>query len=166
MKKLFFTMMAVGLMMAACNHSNKPAAANTPPANLTTPTPSAPVPPATPGTAATTTGAVASNGPTFKFENDTHDFGKIQQGDKVTYKFNFANIGKSPLIIQDAVASCGCTIPVWPKQPIKPGDGGQIVVTFNSTGKMGLQDKMITITANTNPSQTMVHLVGEVTAKK
>lgn len=108
-------------------------------------------------------GPVMANGPKFKFENDTHDFGKIKQGDKVTYKFNFVNVGKSPLIITNAVATCGCTQPDWPKAPIKPGEGGQISVTYNSTGHSGLQDKMITITANTDPAQSTLHLVGEVT---
>jgi hypothetical protein len=102
----------------------------------------------------------------MKFDNDSHDFGKIQQGDKVNYKFNFTNTGKTPLIISSAVASCGCTTPDWPTTPIKPGDGGQITVTFNSTGHVGLQDKMITITANTNPPQNVVHLIGEVLEKK
>jgi hypothetical protein len=67
------------------------------------------------------------------------------------------------LIIKDAVATCGCTKPEWPKTPIKPGEEGEIKVTFNSAGKTGLQDKQITITANTNPAQSMVHLIGEVT---
>ena len=107
-------------------------------------------------------GPVMPNGPKFKFENDTHDFGKIKQGDKVTYKFNFANVGKSPLIISNVVATCGCTQPEWPKSPIKPGEGGQITVTYNSAGHTGLQDKMITITANTDTAQSTLHLVGEV----
>jgi len=160
MNKLLLTLMAAGLLMSACQQSAK-TNTTTPPASLTTPTPSAPVSPA-----AVSTAAVMSNGPQMKFEYDTHDFGKINQGDKVTYKFNFANVGKSPLIISSAVASCGCTTPEWPKGPIKPGDGGQITVTFNSAGKKGLQDKMITISANTNPAQNVVHLVGEVVEKK
>jgi hypothetical protein len=70
------------------------------------------------------------------------------------------------LIIKDAVASCGCTKPEWPNTPIKPGESAAIKVTFNSLGKMGLQDKQITITANTNPAQNLVHLIGEVDAVK
>lgn len=161
MKKLFLSVLAAGMLLSACNQSAKQA--NT--------TDSTTAQPAATGSAAATTAPadvapVMANGPQMKFEYITHDFGKIQQGDKVTYKFNFANTGKSPLIITDAVASCGCTIPTWPKAPIKPGDGGQVVVTFNSTGKKGLQDKMVTITANTNPRQNVVHLVGEVLEKK
>jgi len=160
MKKLFLSVLAAGMLLSACNQAAKQsntADSTAKPAAVATAADSAKAP---------ATGAVMSNGPEMKFENVTHDFGKIQEGDKVTYKFNFANTGKSPLIIADAVASCGCTIPTWPKTPIKPGDGGQIEVTFSSVGKKGLQDKMVTITANTNPRQNVVHLVGEVLEKK
>ncbi|TFF35911.1 DUF1573 domain-containing protein [Mucilaginibacter psychrotolerans] len=113
------------------------------------------------GTAAVNT-ASATNVPVIKFEKETHDFGKIKTGDKVTYEFKFTNTGKSPLIIKDAIATCGCTKPEWPQKPIQPGEKGAIKVTFNSAGKIGLQDKQITVTANTNPAQTMVHLIGDV----
>jgi len=155
MKKLLLPLAFAGLLLAACHHST-PSTAN-PPANLTSADPSSPTPPA-----GSTDGPVMPNGPAIKFEYETHDFGKIKQGDKVTYKFNFVNVGKSPLIISRATATCGCTTPDWPGGPIKPGDGGQISVTFNSTGKTGLQDKMITIYANTTPAENVVHLVGEV----
>src|ERR1700760_762256 len=114
---------------------------------------------------ATDSASVAANAPIIKFDKESFDFGKIKQGDKVTYDFKFTNTGKSPLIIKDAIASCGCTKPEWPTTPIKPGESGAIKVTFNSVGKMGLQDKQITITANTNPAQNLVHLIGEVTTK-
>lgn len=98
----------------------------------------------------------------MKFERGTHDFGKIKQGDIVKYDFKFTNTGKSPLIITSAMASCGCTRPDYPKTPVAPGASGNIHVEFNSAGKMGLQDKQITITANTNPADNRVHLIGEV----
>jgi hypothetical protein len=160
MKKLFLGLLAAGMLLSACNQAAKQAKT----ADSTAAQPAAAGSSA--ATAAPAAAAVSPDGPQMKFEYITHDFGKIQEGDKVTYKFNFANTGKSPLIIADAVASCGCTIPTWPKAPIKPGDGGQIVVTFNSVGRKGLQDKMVTITANTNPRQNVVHLVGEVLEKK
>ena len=156
MKKLLLSVLAAGMLLTACNQAAKQA--KTADSTATQP--------AAAGSATPAAAAVMPDGPQMKFEYITHDFGKIQMGDKVTYKFNFANTGKSPLIITDAVASCGCTIPTWPKAPIKPGDGGQIVVTFNSAGKKGLQDKMVTITANTNPRQNVVHVVGEVLEKK
>ena len=140
MKKLFLVFMAAGMLMLACNSNGNNTADNSSGASAT------------------------ADGPTMKFEKETHDFGKIKQGDKVTYEFKFTNAGKSPLIIKDAIASCGCTKPEWPSTPIKPGESGAIKVTFDSRSKMGLQDKQITITANTNPAQNLVHLIGEVTA--
>jgi len=143
MKKLFLCTIVAGLLLGACNQAdNKTTTAVTADAGST---------------------ASATNAPAMKFEKETHDFGKIKEGEKVTYAFKFTNTGKSPLIIKDAVATCGCTKPEWPKTPIKPGEDGEIKVTFNSAAKMGLQDKQITITANTNPAQNMVHLIGEVT---
>ncbi len=162
MKKLFLSLLAAGMLLSACNQAAKQAKTT----DSTATQPAAAGGAAAPASATPSSAPVQPDGPQMKFEYITHDFGKIQEGDKVTYKFNFANTGKSPLIITDAVASCGCTIPTWPKAPIKPGDGGQIVVTFNSFGKKGLQDKMVTITANTNPRQNVVYLVGEVLEKK
>jgi hypothetical protein len=113
----------------------------------------------------TTTGA-AGDVAAIKFTQEAFDFGKIKEGDSVMHKFAFVNTGKTPLIITDAVASCGCTKPEWPKTPVQPGGQGEIKVTFHSAGKKGIQDKMITITGNTNPAQSMVHLTGEVIASK
>lgn len=96
------------------------------------------------------------------FEEPEFNFGKIKQGDVVANTFIFKNVGESNLIISNAVASCGCTIPEWPKEPIKPGDTGQIKVQFNSTGKSGVQNKTVTVTANTDPNTTNVVLKGEV----
>ena len=151
MKKVFFGLAIVG-MLSACGGTEtykdqNSASATTAPA-VSTGAPSAPVDPAT--------AAV------MKFDQDSFSFGKIVQGDSVVHQFKFTNTGKSPLIITDATATCGCTKPEWPKEPIQPNAQGSIKVTFHSVGKSGLQDKMITITGNTAPAQTMVHLVGEV----
>lgn len=102
---------------------------------------------------------------TVKFTKDIYDFGEITVGDKVSYAFEFKNTGNVPLIITNAVASCGCTMPNWPKEPIKPGETGKINVEFNSAGKKGLQDKIITITANTIPTPIKLHLIGDVLKK-
>ncbi|KIO75141.1 hypothetical protein TH53_22245 [Pedobacter lusitanus] len=111
----------------------------------------------------TATTAVASpDAPVISFEKGMYNFGKIVQGESVHYEFKFTNTGKSPLIITNATATCGCTIPEIPKEPIKPGAEGVIKVVFNSAGKMGMQDKVVTITSNGNPSTTEVHLIGEV----
>jgi hypothetical protein len=152
MKRLFLSLLTAGVLLSACNQTPANGAASTAADSSAN------------KTAATTT-ANAATAPIMKFEKESHDFGKIKQGDKVSYDFKFTNDGKSPLIITDAVASCGCTTPEWPKTPVKPGESGLIKVVFNSAGKTGLQDKQITITANTVPAQTMVHLIGEVLTK-
>ncbi|AMP99968.1 hypothetical protein AY601_3095 [Pedobacter cryoconitis] len=111
----------------------------------------------------TETKTVASpDAPVISFKQGMYNFGKIVQGESVHYEFKFTNTGKSPLIITNATATCGCTIPEIPKEPIKPGADGVIKVVFNSAGKMGMQDKVVTITSNGNPSTTEVHLIGEV----
>lgn len=110
--------------------------------------------------------AINGNAPVLKFDKEIYDFGKIKAGDKVSYSYSFVNTGKTPLIITDAVASCGCTIPSKPDKPINPGQKDAIKVIFNSEGKSGLIDKQITITANTIPAQTLIHLIGEVETKK
>lgn len=104
------------------------------------------------------------NAPVFKFEKEAYDFGTITEGQTVTYDFKFRNTGKSPMIISSATATCGCTVPDYPKQPIAPGEEGIIKVLFNSTGKPGMQNKVITITANTVPEITELNILGNVTA--
>ena len=165
MKKLFLSLVTASVLLSACNQTsgNTSTAANK--TDSTATQPAAATTEAATKTEAGTTTANAANAPLMKFEKESHDFGKIKQGDKVSYDFKFTNNGKSPLIITDAVASCGCTTPEWPKTPVKPGESALIKVVFNSAGKMGLQDKQITITANTVPAQNMVHLIGEVLAK-
>ncbi len=103
--------------------------------------------------------------PIITFEKDTFDFGKIKEGDKVEHEFNFKNTGKTPLIITNATPTCGCTVPEYPTKPIMPGEKGIIKVVFNSQGKMGMQDKVVTLTSNANPAATMLHLTGEVLVK-
>lgn len=107
-----------------------------------------------------------ADAPKVKVEKTIYEFGEITQGEKVTYTFKFKNVGKTPLIITNATASCGCTQPEYPKEPVKPGADGEIKVTFDSTGKLGLQDKVVTITSNANPKFDELHLVGNVKEKK
>jgi hypothetical protein len=149
MKKVFLGLLAAG-MLAACNSNTAKtsAAAKTDSAASTT---------------TASTNVAATDLPVMKFERETHDFGKIKSGDVVHFDFKFTNTGKSPLIITNATATCGCTKPEYPKTPVAPGASDVIKVTFNSTGKMGLQDKQVTVTANTNPAESRVHLIGDVT---
>src|SRR5215467_5010603 len=74
------------------------------------------------------------NAPEFKFEEEEYNFGTIKQGESMTHLFSFTNVGKEPLIISSASGSCGCTVPEWPKEPVKKGDKATIKVTFNSAG--------------------------------
>ena len=107
-----------------------------------------------------------ANAPVFKFEKEVYDFGLVNEGDTVKYNFKFKNVGKSPLIISSATASCGCTVPDYPKEPIAPGEEGVISVVFNSTGRPGIQNKTVTVTANTTPGYTELNILGSVLAKE
>ena len=102
--------------------------------------------------------------PHFEFVEEVKEFGTITQGEVVSTSFRFKNVGQSDLIISSAQGSCGCTIPEWPKEPIKPGEEGVIDVTFDSNGKQGMQSKTITLVANTIPNTMVIALKGEVLA--
>jgi len=93
------------------------------------------------------------NGEAFiLFYEDKHDFGTVLQGEKVFYSFKFKNIGNSDLIISTARGSCGCTVPTYPKKPIKAGAEGKIDVVFNSENLIGISQKTITVLTNSNPN--------------
>ena len=98
----------------------------------------------------------------IEFEQTEFDFGEVAEGEEVTHVFRFTNTGKMPLLITDARSTCGCTVPTVPKEPIPPGQGSEIKVVFNTRNRTGNQRKVVTITANTYPSQTKVALVGLV----
>lgn len=100
--------------------------------------------------------------PQLQFEKEEHDFGNITQGEKVEYDFKFKNTGDSDLIISSAKGSCGCTIPVWPKEPIPPGGEAVIKVSFNSEGRHGMVDKKITIISNANPNTKVLKITGKI----
>ncbi len=102
---------------------------------------------------------------TVAYEETSYNYGKVVDGDVVKHVYKFKNTGKEPLIISDAKGSCGCTVPQWPKDPIAPGATGEIKVEFNSKGKQGPQEKKVTVTANTNPAQSILTIKGEVAAK-
>jgi len=104
----------------------------------------------------------STNLPKFQWEKEVHDFGKIVQGERVAYAFRFTNTGKTDLVISDAKGSCGCTVPEYSKEPVKPGESGMIDVIFDSDGKSGHQDKTVTLMANTNPNTVVLRITGEV----
>ncbi|MCB0492174.1 MAG: DUF1573 domain-containing protein [Cyclobacteriaceae bacterium] len=103
--------------------------------------------------------------PSFEFATTDHDFGTIKEGDKVEYTYSFKNTGEAPLIIQNAQPSCGCTVPEWSKEPIPVGGTGYIKAEFDSNGKPNIQNKTITVTANTWPKVTTLRFKAMVTPK-
>ncbi|MEM7550101.1 MAG: DUF1573 domain-containing protein [Bacteroidota bacterium] len=96
------------------------------------------------------------------FIEESHDFGDIVQGDVVKYTFNFENTGNEPLILSNVLTTCGCTATQWPRDPIAPGKKGSIDVQFNSTGKMGRQNKVVTVVSNAANNQARVRIVSNV----
>lgn len=123
--------------------------------------------------AAAVTGAEAMDGavteavPTgplteITFTETEFDFGTVAEGEKVKHVYKFKNTGSEPLILSNAVGSCGCTVPQWPREPIAPGATGEVLVEFNSQGKAGDRNQKVTVTANTNPAQTFISLKGKV----
>ncbi|MFH1121486.1 MAG: DUF1573 domain-containing protein [Bacteroidota bacterium] len=100
--------------------------------------------------------------PVMDFETDFHDFGRIIQGEKVSFGFRFKNSGNSDLIISSVSSSCGCTVPDFPKTPVKPRESHKIDVRFDSEGRRGFQNKTITISSNTQPSTQVIRIKAEV----
>lgn len=104
----------------------------------------------------------------IKFDKITHDFGKFSESaPKVSCVFTYTNVGNAPLIINQAVASCGCTVPEYTKTPIKPGEKGQLKVTYNGEGKFpGHFKKSITVRTNGKVEMTRLYVEGDMEAKK
>lgn len=88
------------------------------------------------------------DGPYITFEEKSHDFGDIFQDDQVEHVFAFENTGNAPLIITNVQTTCGCTAPEWPKEPVMPGQSAEIKVRFDSKGKFGRQNKVISVISN------------------
>jgi len=100
--------------------------------------------------------------PKMVFDKSLHDFGAIKAGEKVTYSFRFVNRGDKDLLVQNASGSCGCTVPDFPREPIPPGQEGYIRVQFNSEGKTGVQEKTVTVLANTLPNTNELKIKVEI----
>lgn len=86
--------------------------------------------------------------PRFKFQEEVHDFGTVKEGPNAEHVFTFKNVGKSPLIISNVSASCGCTTPNWSKEPVLPGKTGKITVQYSTQGRVGPIDKAVYIQSN------------------
>lgn len=95
---------------------------------------------------------------TVSFREMEHDFGTIKQDSENKYVFTFTNTGKEPLIIENAKGSCGCTVPNYPKEPIAPGATGDIEVVYKPGKQKDQQNKTVTVTANTEPSNTILKI--------
>ena len=101
----------------------------------------------------------------ISFDKKEYDFGTVNEGEIVETVFKVTNSGTTDLVITNATGSCGCTVPVWPKAPIKPGETGDIAVKFNTSGKPNRQMKTVTLTANTESGREVLTLRGSVTPK-
>ncbi|MBX7152442.1 DUF1573 domain-containing protein [bacterium] len=103
------------------------------------------------------------NGPVIQFENKTHDFGKIVEGEMAEHVFKFTNTGSDSLKISHVQASCGCTAALLSSMAVAPGESGEIKATFNSKGRVGKARKTITVTSNSVVSpQTILTFMVEV----
>jgi hypothetical protein len=106
----------------------------------------------------TASGKNESKLPVIVFEKEIHDFGKIIQGEKVSFGFKFKNTGNADLVIAQVNSSCGCTTPKFPKTSIKPGEEKVITVMFDSQGRKGIQNKTITVVTNCQPPNTVIRI--------
>ena len=108
---------------------------------------------------------VSTTGAKIEFKSDVHDYGTIRHGGDGSCSFEFKNTGTTPLIISNAVGSCGCTVPSWPKEPIAPGATGKIDVKYD-TQRAGEINKSVTITSNAvNFPNKVISIKGTVSAK-
>ena len=107
-----------------------------------------------------------ADGPIITFEEASFDFGDIYQGDKVEHVFKLENTGTQPLIITNVQTTCGCTATEWPREPVMPGETASLKVDFNSAGKSGRQNKVISIISNATSPINQVKIVTNVLPAK
>jgi hypothetical protein len=111
-----------------------------------------------------TTAAVMAQ-PKLSLDTNTHNFGTLNEGEKVTYDFVFTNTGDQPLVIFSATQPCGCTTPTFPKEPIMPGKTGKISVEYNSEGHPGTFMKKLQIRCNDPIQYYDIFIMGDVLPK-
>jgi len=165
-KLLAFSALAVSLSFTACKNEGSAVKDEARESLATTQTTAQPTADATMATKPAAPEVPAGPLTTVSFEEDTYDFGEVMEGEKVVHVYKFTNTGKEPLVISKAKGSCGCTVPEWPREPIPAGGKGEIRVEFNSKGKGKVggaqQSKKVTITANTDPTNTYLTIKGTV----
>ena len=92
------------------------------------------------------------------FDHTSFDFKDMYQGERAEHVFKFTNTGNSPLILSNVLTTCGCTAPEWPKGPIPPGGEGEIKIVFDAAGKMGRQNKIITVRSNSRSGDVRLRI--------
>jgi hypothetical protein len=107
---------------------------------------------------------LANKLPKVEFDKMEHDFGMIEANAKVETEFIVKNVGEADLLISNATATCGCIVPDYPKQPLKPGESAPIKVTFDPAGKSGIQSKTVTLTTNTEKGTETFTIKADVKA--
>ena len=159
MKKLVLLFFSVSIGLTACKKTATPETVETTTLEEATE--------ATQTAAVEVTPTDSVNVGKFEFKNSNYNYGTVEEGTIVKHSFKFKNVGTVPLVISDAKASCGCTIPSPPKDPIPVGGEEEILVEFNTSGKTapGAGKKVIRITANTFPPVTMIEVDGTVIPK-
>ncbi|MES2795210.1 MAG: DUF1573 domain-containing protein [Bacteroidota bacterium] len=108
--------------------------------------------------------AAAAQG-VITFKKVTHDFGKVKEGEKAVYTYEFTNTGDAPIVISNAQPSCGCTTPSWTKTAVLPGKTGSVTASFDSSGKPGAFNKNVTVTSNATVGSISLSFKGEVLPK-
>jgi hypothetical protein len=104
----------------------------------------------------------ATSGAKIKFTEEAKNFGDIKQGEVVKHVFSFKNEGNEPLILSNVSTTCGCTASNWPKEPIAPGKTASIEATFNSAGKAGQQNKVLTVFSNSSNGEARISILCNV----
>ena len=155
-KYLFVSTLALATFMFSCNSESSQEEVGTEQTTETTV-----VEPST-VTEPTVETAVATATTILTVDRMEHDFGKIPDTAPVETSFVITNDGDEPLLITNAQGSCGCTVPEYPKDPIPPGESRDMKVSFNPTGKEGVNNKTVTITANTEPATTIIYVKSDV----
>ena len=157
MKRVFVAFAIVAITATAVKAQGLRPSAPPPTPAPTSVRPTPPPPPPAP--------VVNPNAGKFKFKDETHDFGEVPEGPLAEYDFEFENVGKEPIVIQEAHGSCGCTVPKWPTEPILPGKKGVIHVAYNSAGRPGPISKEVTINSNAQQAPMVLHIRGNVKSK-
>ncbi|GEO04570.1 hypothetical protein AAE02nite_22340 [Adhaeribacter aerolatus] len=108
---------------------------------------------------------IVTDGPVLTFAETKFDFGKIQEGEIVKHTYKFRNTGNQPLLISEVRVTCGCTSPDWTKTSVAPGETGFVTAQFNSTGKPGQNQKVVTVVSNSVTGNTHISFIADVAPK-